>query len=109
MLRTFETFVAWRYLRARGSRAGLTTMGVGFALFVGGCILAALAKTTIQHAFSIKTEVVINQPKMISGLICAVVGVLVLIFGAFHSLQSIFTTISTFGVFLGTAALVVAL
>jgi lipoprotein-releasing system permease protein len=43
------------------------------------------------------------------GILCMVLGGLVSVFSAFFLLQSIFTTISTFGVFLGTWALCVAL
>jgi lipoprotein-releasing system permease protein len=43
------------------------------------------------------------------GIVSVLLGVLVTVFGVFYSLQSIFTTISMYGVFLGTWALVVAL
>jgi lipoprotein-releasing system permease protein len=107
----FELFVAWRYLRERGRRSGVVTIEAGVL-----CLLAALALMVIvgQYAHLHPYELSIEQGERlfamkIAALASFVVGVLVIVFGVFHALQSIFTTVSTYGVFLGTAALVIVL
>src|SRR5215510_2321696 len=111
MKQTFELTVAWRYLRERGSRAGKWTMGVGvlswliaFGFSRLGLGLAAL------HSFELTdSQAMWRQVYETGKIISIVVGAWLFFFGFFHRLQSIFTTISTFGVWLGTAALVIVL
>src|SRR5262249_17908527 len=107
----FELFVAWRYLRERGRRGGVITMGAGVLSLASSVLAFYLSKryghlhpyemTDFQHAW--------QQDFQIGGLGAIVVRVLVVVFGFFKSLQSIFTTISTFGIFLGSMALVIVL
>jgi lipoprotein-releasing system permease protein len=107
----FELFVAWRYLRERGSRAGVWTMAIG-----GLFLIAALAFYLLQQRFAgihpfelTDRQVLLKQVYQWGALGALLLGVKILVFGFFHRLQSIFTTISTFGVYLGTWALVVVL
>lgn len=112
MLRSnFELFVAWRYLRARGSRAGIYTVLVGVGFFVVALILwKLLAGMAGIHPFELTDgQVRLKTFYQLGSLGALLLGVLVCVFGVFHALQSIFTTISTYGVFLGTAALVIVL
>jgi len=108
---TFELFVAWRYLRERGSRAGLWTMLISVLFFVAAGVLYYLELSLSKvHPFELTDRQFFWKQVYQWGKLGALaVGVLVLVFGIFHSLQSIFTTISTYGVFLGTAALVIVL
>jgi lipoprotein-releasing system permease protein len=89
--------------------------------------LAPLVCALVLLVFGALLRLVINRPPPIEklaiaagqfewgtvlqliGLVSLVLGVLVAVFGVFYSMQSIFTTISSYGVFLGTWALVVAL
>jgi lipoprotein-releasing system permease protein len=107
----FELFVAWRYLRERGRRSGWWTLGIGALLLVASVVLYKLAaRYDHLHPYEIElSQLAWKQNLQVGSLIALVGGVLVCVFGFFHSLQSIFTTISTFGVFLGTAALVIVL
>src|SRR5262249_37195787 len=107
----FELFVAWRYLRERGSRAGLWTMFGSLCFFIVSVVLWLLLRNIAKiHPFELTerqlTWKMIYQWGSIGALL---VGVLVFVFGCFHALQSIFPTISTYGVFLGSAALVIVL
>jgi lipoprotein-releasing system permease protein len=107
----FERFVAWRYLRERGSRAGLWTMLAGCAFFIVAAALTYLERGLAQlHPFELtERQLILKQVYQWGSIAGIALGVLVLVFGFFHRLQSIFTTISTYGVFLGTAALVIVL
>jgi len=107
----FELFVAWRYLRERGSRAGRWTMLAGLVFFIASGILYwRLQSFANLHPFELsERQASLKQFFQWGSLGLLAGGVLVLVFGFFHSLQSIFTTISTYGVFLGTAALVIVL
>lgn len=107
----FELFVAWRYLRERGRRSGLVTVEAGaLALLASLVLMVILGQYAGLHPY----ELTLQQGERlfamkIAALGALVVGVLVVVFGVFHALQSIFTTVSTYGVFLGTAALVIVL
>lgn len=107
----FELFVAWRYLRERGSRAGRWTMVTGLLFFaVAGVLWWLLRGFAHLHPFELSEhQLSLKMLYQWGSLGALVLGALVLVFGFFHSLQSIFTTISTYGVFLGTAALVIVL
>jgi len=111
MTSTFELFVAWRYLRERGSRAGRWTMFTALVFFVAaGVLWWQLRGFANLHPFELTDrQLHLKQFYQWGSLVAVVGGVLVFVFGFFHSLQSIFTTISTYGVFLGTAALVIVL
>jgi len=75
----------------------------------------ALLRYVVQRPESLeKTAIAIGmldwgQVLQLVGTGSLLLGVLVAVFGLFYSMQSIFTTISNYGVFLGTWALVVAL
>ena len=107
----FEWFVAWRYLREGGRRSGPVWMGLGaFLVLSAGVLFVVAARVGPLGALEIIEEA--RDWKQIFdlyGVIALAAGVLVGIFGYIYTLQSIFTTISTYGVFLGTAALVIVL
>src|SRR5215831_7005447 len=111
MNQTFELMVAWRYLRERGSRSGYFTMGVGVLFLVAAIVLYLLDRSLASlHPFELTDRQLFWKQFYQWGKIAALaLGVLIIVFGFFHRLQSIFTTISSFGVFLGTAALVIVL
>lgn len=107
--RSFEWFLAWRYLR-RTERAWVTLV-VGIAL-----ILAAGAIWWVAHALTPAPVggIVIEAPRSVwvlkgVALGVAILGWLVALFGGLLQSFSVFTSISIFGVHLGTAALVVVL
>lgn len=107
----FEWFVAWRYLRERGRRASFVPLGTGVAFLLLGAVLLVIGnRMKTPHPADIAAGMTNwKQIYQGGGLGAIVVGVLVSVFGYLYILQSIFTTISTFGVFLGTWALVIAL
>src|SRR5262249_42654939 len=91
----FEWLVAWPYLRSQGSKAGRITMGAG-----GGFYAAAAALYLVKkhfdgvHPFQLTAADATWKNIGQWGSIAAVlVGVLVFVFGFFHSRQSLFTTI----------------
>jgi lipoprotein-releasing system permease protein len=111
----YELFVAWRYLRA----PSLTRRGKGATItFVAGMVLALLGVGALIWASTMAPldpgEIYDGATDWkggvrIAGIVTLAVGVLVAVFGFLHHLQSIFTTISTYGVFLGVTALVIVL
>lgn len=107
----FEWFVAWRYLRERGRRASAVPLGVGLVFALLAMVLFYLGVVTkAPHPADVAAgQVNWKQIYEGGGLGALVLGVLISVFGYFYIVQSIFTTISTFGVFLGTWALVIAL
>lgn len=107
----FEWFVAWRYLRDRGRRSGYVTLWIGLGLIAASFIpLIMAARAQPPHPIDL-IEGARNWKQIfrLTGVVSLSLGVLVAVFGYLHGLQSIFTTISTYGVFLGTAALVIVL
>jgi lipoprotein-releasing system permease protein len=104
----FELFVAWRYLRERGRRSGTVTLIAGLLLLVASAVLFKLADRDAFGVYEIG-GFPWQRFYQTGSLVALVAGVLVCVFGFFHALQSIFTTISTYGVFLGTAALMIVL
>jgi len=104
----FELFVAWRYLRERGRRSGTVTIIVGLLLLVAAAVLFKVSSGDAYRGYDLG-ELAWNRYYKFAGLGALIGGVLVMVFGIFHALQSIFTTISTYGVFLGTAALMIVL
>lgn len=107
----FEWFVAWRYLRERGRRSGYVPIGVGVLLCATAGVLFVLAARTkpLGPLALVEGAVDWKQVYQLGGIGALALGILVAVFGYLHTLQSIFTTISTYGVFLGTAALVIVL
>jgi lipoprotein-releasing system permease protein len=103
----YEVFVAWRHLHANWRPGKLWVLGAGAFLIVVG--LAAFAYA-MHLGPPIHDEAARRLMRWnIAGMVLLGVGALTLMFGAFFQRMSIFTTISTFGVCLGTLALVVAL
>ncbi len=107
----FELFVAWRYLRERGARKGLVTVILGLVFLAAAVAMWWLSKRYEGlHPYELSdSQRMWKQGLEFGGLGALVLGILVAVFGIFHTIQSIFTTISTYGVFLGTAALVIVL
>lgn len=107
----FEWFVAWRYLRERGRRASYVPLLTGLLLIVVSAVFFYLGwKRKPLHPADAHAGMT-NWKQLYQGigLGALVLGGLVGVFGYLYILQSVFTTISTFGVFLGTWALVIAL
>ena len=107
----FEWFVAWRYLRERGRRASPATLAVGLFLLAAAATLFYLADRTAPLSLSARLsgEFDWRTTFHMSALATLVLGQLATVFGYLHLVQTVFTTISTFGVFVGTWALVIAL
>ncbi|MFH0901245.1 MAG: FtsX-like permease family protein [Pseudomonadota bacterium] len=110
-LKGFEWFVAWRYLRARGGRSGLITLGIGLVLAICAASMFYLGIRTpdLDPLAALAGAVSWKRVYMLLGVCVLAVAVLLLVFGCLRAVQSVFTTISAFGVFLGTAALVIVL
>ena len=107
---SFEWFVAWRYLREqerKGSR--LLWMGVGLVL-----VAVALEAAARIWGKPILDEIGLGRPRVwrqasLVALVSAIVGALALLLSALLRRFSVFTSVSIFGVFLGTAALSIVL
>src|SRR5262249_15674757 len=107
----FEGFVAWRYLRSKGSKAGRITILVGAGLLVVA-LAFYITKKHFEGIHPFQLTPTQDTLKIVAHWVAIgslALGIMVIVFGIFRSLQSIFTTISSFGVFLGTAALVIVL
>jgi len=116
--RSVEWFLAWRYLQAVGSgtsktlRIGLGVLGAALAVF-----LLSLFWTRITRALGMSPPLALMVGKVPSvvrilqavALGVALLGYLVTFFGLIQRSFSLFTCISIFGVFIGTAALVIVL
>lgn len=108
--RSFEWFIAWRYLRDRGGRSWAT-------LIVGGILgLAAIGFLVASHLWGkagLEDMVLGPSPTQrlfqILALGLGLLAYVVIFFGVLLLSFSLFTSISVFGVFLGTCALVVVL
>lgn len=106
---SFEWFMAWRYLkRLRGNRKTLL-VGLALLLLAGAAFFASVRLTPDSIA-----GIALTPPRMVRALRwvalgLAVLGWMVSLFGALQLAFSVFTTISIFGVHLGTLALVVVL
>ena len=106
----FEWFVAWRYLRQGGKRhSGYATIGAGLLVCAAAAVSFWLAsRVEVRHLVDLGAGAR-KQNYELLGIGLTAVGILAVTFGSFRHLQSVFTTISTFGVMLGTAALVIVL
>jgi lipoprotein-releasing system permease protein len=109
--RSFEWFIAWRYLRDRSGPRSWATLVVGVAFAV--CALGLFLLATFwgrmradELALGPNTTQRILQG---AALGVGVLAYVVIFFGVLLLSFSLFTSISIFGVFLGTAALVVVL
>ncbi|MCC6749602.1 MAG: ABC transporter permease [Deltaproteobacteria bacterium] len=108
--RSFEWFLAWRYLRARGGRRWVT-LAVGLGLLGVGVALLLAAKVAGRPPVG---ELVLGPTRLQRGLEGAAVAVFlvanwVVLFGLLLLAFSLFTSVAVFGVYLGTCALVVVL
>jgi lipoprotein-releasing system permease protein len=109
--RSFEWYVAWRYLRDEGRRRSWSTLVVGCVLAVVAAGLYVAARLWGRIGFE---ELVLGTSpvvRLLQGLALgtAVVANLAILFGVLLLFFSLFTSISIFGVYLGIAALVVVL
>jgi len=130
--KSVEWFLAWRYLKAAesgsGKRkrvtffwslipiwstkegspktliAGLVMAGIALALLVGSTLWDASGPSGFMPMY--RAAIRYFQA---AGLVVALLSYLVIFFGALLVYFSLFTTISIFGVFLGTASLVIVL
>ncbi|MDX2021717.1 MAG: ABC transporter permease [Deltaproteobacteria bacterium] len=112
--RGFEWFVAWRHLSGRPGRMP-RTMVVGFVLLLLGAGVAYGA-TRWQASLEAPQELFLPARQIrwlgyakIVGLVAAGLGGLFAYLGGLFSRFTVFTSFSIFGVFLGTAAPIVAL
>jgi lipoprotein-releasing system permease protein len=109
--RSFEWFIAWRYLRDRAGPRSWATLVTGLGL--GLCALALVLVSVFWGRIRVD-ELALgpSQHQRILQAVALGVGVLayvVIFFGVLLLSFSLFTSISIFGVFLGTCALVVVL
>ncbi len=107
----FELFVAWRYLRERGTRAGYMVFYIGLGLLGITAVCFTLAGLTepLRPSDLIDGKVDWKLVYSKAGLGFLVPGLLVGVFGFLRTKQSIFTAISTCGVWLGSLALIIVL
>jgi lipoprotein-releasing system permease protein len=115
MLRGFEWFVAWRHLRdpERRSRRGRAfKVGLAMALLgVATLLVVKLRGTPVRDAYgfaSVRPDPV-HQWMQIIGVVDLIVAGIVMYLGSLFTRFTLFTAISIFGVFLGTAAPILAL
>jgi lipoprotein-releasing system permease protein len=111
----FEWFVAWRHLRdpERRSRRAIA-LKVGMVLLVvsvGLLVYLRLHGTPMRdpHGFFTARPDPLYEWLRIGAVIGVIVGFLVTLLGALLASFTVFTAISVFGVFLGTAAPILAL
>jgi lipoprotein-releasing system permease protein len=109
--RSFEWFIAWRYLREEGRRRTWATLVVGLVLAVvaAGLYIASRLYGRIGFEEMVFGASPIVRLLQMLALGVSVVAILAVVFGTLLLFFSLFTCISIFGVYLGTAALVVVL
>jgi lipoprotein-releasing system permease protein len=107
----FEWFVAWRYLSEKGKRSSYVTFGIGLLIVATalGTFYVASHTRPLRVAEILAGAQDFRARAKLLATVALAIGVLVTVFGYLHIFQSVFTTISTFGVFLGTTALVIVL
>jgi lipoprotein-releasing system permease protein len=109
----FEWFVAWRHLRDPERRSRRTLI-VGLAMIALG-VLAVAATHVITWKLGPATGFLRPHPPAyldylrLGGIIVGILGLLVSYLGVLFASFTVFTAISIFGVFLGTAAPVLVL
>jgi lipoprotein-releasing system permease protein len=111
----FEWFVAWRHLRdpeRRSRRAIALKIGLGIvALAVADLVYLKVHGTPMRdpHGFFTARPEPLYEWLRIGGVIALIVGGIVTFLGTLLASFTVFTAISVFGVFLGTAAPILAL
>jgi len=102
----YEWFVAWRHLRDAGNRRWGAVLVALVLLGLAGisCLVATLMP---QSALGLPTPA--GRQLWVAAVALTAIGGVVLWLGLLFRLFSVFTSISIFGVFLGTHALVVVL
>jgi lipoprotein-releasing system permease protein len=109
----FEWFVAWRHLRdpERRSRkvliVGLCVVALGIAAMTASYVLARRVEPGLE-LFRPRPPQYLEYLRN-GGVIAIIVGGMIAYFGALLASFTVFTAISIFGVFLGTAAPIVVL
>jgi lipoprotein-releasing system permease protein len=115
MSRGFEWFVAWRHLRdpERRSRRGLAfKVGLGLALLgVADLLFLKFRGTPVRdpYGFASARPNPVYEWMQIGGVVDLIVAGIVIYLGRLFTRFTLFTAISIFGVFLGTAAPILAL
>jgi len=113
----FEWLVAWRHLRDPDRRSHRTLITGIVLLILGGLAIAFAVKApSILHLHSLapgewreaRAEIWIGYLAM-GGRIAVGLGAIVVLLGVLFSIFTVFTAMSVFGVFLGTAAPIIAL
>jgi lipoprotein-releasing system permease protein len=114
----FELFIAWRHLRDPERRSH-RTLWFGLALLLlGGLALAVAAfAPRFLHLpvvrgpgeFLRADPLIWLENVKIGGFVAVVIGLLVTLLGVLFALFTVFTAVSIFGVFLGTAAPIIVL
>jgi lipoprotein-releasing system permease protein len=111
----FEWFVAWRHLRdpeRRSRRAIALKIGLGIvALALADLVYLKVHGTPMRdpHGFFTARPEPLYEWLRIGGVIALIVGGIVTFLGTLLASFTVFTAISVFGVFLGTAAPILAL
>jgi lipoprotein-releasing system permease protein len=113
----FELFIAWRHLRDPEHRSHRTLwLGLAFLVLGGlGLGVAAWAPRLMHVPARAPGEWMQPDPLVwleyvkIGGFISVVLGILVTLIGGLLAVFTVFTAVSIFGVFLGTAAPIIVL
>jgi lipoprotein-releasing system permease protein len=109
----FEWFVAWRHLRDP-ERRSRRTLVVGVVLLALGLLALGVAgwaadRVRAPEGFLPPRPPLWTQHLRLGGMIAAIAGGIVSYLGLLFATFTVFTAISVFGVFLGTAAPIIAL
>jgi lipoprotein-releasing system permease protein len=112
----FEWFVAWRHLRdpEQGARRTRRTLKVGLVL-LGAGIVALVSSYVLEQRLSTPPGFLQARPPIwveylrTAGAVLTIKGLIISFLGILFASFTVFTAISIFGVFLGTAAPIVVL
>jgi lipoprotein-releasing system permease protein len=107
--RSYEWLLAWRYLRRSKSSWATLVVGLVLLLAAGGLFIASAAVAPEPIGGIQLQPTKLSRGLQIAGLVVLAGGALVFTFGLLLLPFSIFTSISVYGVYLGTTALVVVL
>jgi lipoprotein-releasing system permease protein len=113
--RGFEWFVAWRHLRdpeRRSRRAVALRLGLALLVLSGGLLIyLKVHGTPVRdlHGYFTARPNPIYEWLRIGAVVGLIVGYVITFLGALLASFTVFTAISVFGVFLGTAAPILAL
>ena len=106
---SLEWFLAWRYLRREQRSLTVLVIGIALHAVAGGLLIAAaLIKPAPIGGIALEAPPIAQILQQVSFGIFIFAG-WILVYGAFHLRFSVFTTISMFGVYLGSSTLVVVL